>query len=563
MGERTEKVKEYISAYEKELQNLSKENSVKNETQELNNLIVENDKIQVELNKLNLRAERLKEELSEVNPRDIELVDEYKKKIAEIENSEERQSLLEKQEENKDKQKEAQVAIDIKKRERKEKMKAGAGKIEDELRRTLTMEKAEIDKKIEYMKIKIQKNSYDLKYFKYEYEEVGENGVRVPTNGHEYAKLLETNEKYQKELEDLEDAKKMCDDKLQELKDIADKRVEKINDILKRENQHKAKEDQRNNEENPSIIPESSKDESKQQGNETTKSNEPSDKPEIELNESKSETEIEPNNNEIVNEQEGFNVLRDPSEEEAKEQGDKIIDDLGKDYKNLKFSFKLETDDKKDISIFISENNKVIKCKDKDGVMTNIPMDALKDENKNMFKRLDISKKCRKIKKEIKGKRLAGLTLKRKLNPEIIRALDRTENRDLIEKYIESVYTKSEFPFELKHDLSGLKRREKLALRKYTKTEEKCGAQILGKIWNKNKALGEGKKDVNKLEQESKAEVAANVEKMMKDEKSKKDKTPWVQKVDGKNAEIAKKYAKKTENEPVKKEAQEIEDTSR
>lgn len=563
MGERTEKVKEYISAYEKELQNLSKENSVKNETQELNNLIVENDKIQVELNKLNLRAERLKEELSEVNPRDIELVDEYKKKIAEIENSEERQSLLEKQEENKDKQKEAQVAIDIKKRERKEKMKAGAGKIEDELRRTLTMEKAEIDKKIEYMKIKIQKNSYDLKYFKYEYEEVGENGVRVPTNGHEYAKLLETNEKYQKELEDLEDAKKMCDDKLQELKDIADKRVEKINDILKRENQHKAKEDQRNNEENPSIIPESSKDESKQQGNETTKSNEPSDKPEIELNESKSETEIEPNNNEIANEQEGFNVLRDPSEEEAKEQGDKIIDDLGKDYKNLKFSFKLETDDKKDISIFISENNKVIKCKDKDGVMTNIPMDALKDENKNMFKRLDISKKCRKIKKEIKGKRLAGLTLKRKLNPEIIRALDRTENRDLIEKYIESVYTKSEFPFELKHDLSGLKRREKLALRKYTKTEEKCGAQILGKIWNKNKALGEGKKDVNKLEQESKAEVAANVEKMMKDEKSKKDKTPWVQKVDGKNAEIAKKYAKKTENEPVKKEAQEIEDTSR
>lgn len=563
MGERTEKVKEYISAYEKELQNLSKENSVKNETQELNNLIVENDKIQVELNKLNLRAERLKEELSEVNPRDIELVDEYKKKIAEIENSEERQSLLEKQEENKDKQKEAQVAIDIKKRERKEKMKAGAGKIEDELRRTLTMEKAEIDKKIEYMKIKIQKNSYDLKYFKYEYEEVGENGVRVPTNGHEYAKLLETNEKYQKELEDLEDAKKMCDDKLQELKDIADKRVEKINDILKRENQHKAKEDQRNNEENPSIIPESSKDESKQQGNETTKSNEPSDKPEIELNESKSETEIEPNNNEIANEQEGFNVLRDPSEEEAKEQGDKIIDDLGKDYKNLKFSFKLETDDKKDISIFISENDKVIKCKDKDGVMTNIPMDALKDENKNMFKRLDISKKCRKIKKEIKGKRLAGLTLKRKLNPEIIRALDRTENRDLIEKYIESVYTKSEFPFELKHDLSGLKRREKLALRKYTKTEEKCGAQILGKIWNKNKALGEGKKDVNKLEQESKAEVAANVEKMMKDEKSKKDKTPWVQKVDGKNAEIAKKYAKKTENEPVKKEAQEIEDTSR
>ena len=116
MGEITEKVKEYISAHERELQSLNIKTSAQNEIQEFNNLIIENYKIQSELNKSNLRIERLKEELSGVNPRDIELVDEYKKKIAEIENSEERQSLLEKKEENESKQKEVQNAIDIKKK---------------------------------------------------------------------------------------------------------------------------------------------------------------------------------------------------------------------------------------------------------------------------------------------------------------------------------------------------------------------------------------------------------------------------------------------------------------
>ena len=68
-------------------------------------------------------------------------------------------------------------------------------------------------------------------------------------------------------------------------------------------------EEQKNNVENSNS--ESSKDEENQQGNETeTKSNEPSDKPEMEPNESK-------------NEQEGLNVLRDPSKEEIKAQGDK------------------------------------------------------------------------------------------------------------------------------------------------------------------------------------------------------------------------------------------------
>lgn len=299
-------------------------------------------------------------------------------------------------------------------------------------------------------------------------------------------------------------------------------------------------EEQKNNVENSNS--ESSKDEENQQGNETeTKSNEPSDKPEMEPNESK-------------NEQEGLNVLRDPSKEEIKAQGDKIINELGKDYKNFHFTPETMQNEgnrnENDISIFISENDKIIKCKDKNGTI-NIPIEEIEDEKNDMYKRLDISKKCRKIIKETTGKRRLGLMLKRKVNPEIIRALDSTGNRDLIEKYIESVYNKSEFPFELKHDLSGLNIREKFKLRKYTKTEEKCGAEILGKIWNKNKALSEGKQNVNELEQESKDEIAASVRKIIAKEKEEKKNASFVQKVDGKNAEIAEKYNEdnKTQNE--------------
>lgn len=297
-------------------------------------------------------------------------------------------------------------------------------------------------------------------------------------------------------------------------------------------------EEQKNNVENSNS--ESSKDEENQQGNET-EINEPNDKPEIEPNESKKE-------------QEGLNVLRDPSKEEIKEQGDKIINELGKDYKNFHFtpeSMQNEGDsNENDISIFISEKDKVIKCKDKNGTV-NIPIEEIEHEKSDMYKRLDIGKKCRKIIKETTGKRRLGLMLKRKVNPEIVKALDSTGNRDLIEKYIESIYNKSKFPFELKHDLSGLNIIDKFKLRKHTKTEERCGAEILGKIWNKNKALSEGKQDVSKLEQESKDAIAASVKEIIAKGKEEKENASFVQKVDGRNAEIAEKY---NENNKTQKE---------
>ena len=117
--------------------------------------------------------------------------------------------------------------------------------------------------------------------------------------------------------------------------------------------------------------------------------------------------------------------------------------------------------------------------------------------------------------------------------------------------WVKSIYNKSKFPFELKHDLSGLNIIDKFKLRKHTKTEERCGAEILGKIWNKNKALSEGKQDVSKLEQESKDEIAASVKEIIAKGKEEKENASFVQKVDGRNAEIAEKY---NENNKTQKE---------
>ena len=252
-----------------------------------------------------------------------------------------------------------------------------------------------------------------------------------------------------------------------------------------------------------------------------------------------SNVKVNLNDNEQTKEQSETNP------EEVKEQGNEIIKDLENDYKNVHFTpepledNEEKIDDEKNISIFISENDKIIKCKNENGTI-NIPIETLIDEKNDMYKRLRIGKICRKVIKETTGKRRLGLMLKRKVNPEVIRALDSIGNKDLIGKYIESIYNKDEFPFGLKHDLSGLSIGQRFKLRKYIKVEEKCGAEILGKIWNKNKTLNPGVQDIDEIQKENKNEIAENINEIL--EKENKEKVSFVQKVDGKNEEVAKKH---------------------
>ncbi len=114
---------------------------------------------------------------------------------------------------------------------------------------------------------------------------------------------------------------------------------------------------------------------------------------------------------------------------------------------------------------------------------------------KDKFKKLDIYKKC----KEITGNPISAFLLKRELNPEIVMALDNYS--DQLKKYISSIYHKTELPFELKHNLSGMKLLDKIQRNKFAKLERKLGATVLGKLFDKNEALNEAKDATIKKEE--------------------------------------------------------------
>ena len=65
-------------------------------------------------------------------------------------------------------------------------------------------------------------------------------------------------------------------------------------------------------------------------------------------------------------------------------------------------------------------------------------------------------------------------------------------DKEALENYIKCLRDKREFKFTLIHKTVGLNPFEKLKLRKYTKIEKQCGAEIISKF-DKNKALENGK----------------------------------------------------------------------
>ena len=99
-----------------------------------------------------------------------------------------------------------------------------------------------------------------------------------------------------------------------------------------------------------------------------------------------------------------------------------------------------------------------------------------KREKREIFKRLN-------IKKRVKGFR----TLK-KVNPTIIKILEQVENGDtMIEQYLQSIGSKKQFNFQVKHDFTGLNIFQRLKMNGLVKREQKCGANIIGKLFGKNK----------------------------------------------------------------------------
>lgn len=113
----------------------------------------------------------------------------------------------------------------------------------------------------------------------------------------------------------------------------------------------------------------------------------------------------------------------------------------------------------------------------------------------NDIKRLKLCNEIAENKKDAKK-------LMKKLNPSILLALQ--DNKEMIREYVNAVYKEEKLPFELTHDLEGMNPIKKFFKQrsKQLKAEEKCGAKILNKLFDKSKALDEVKESKEVIEPE-------------------------------------------------------------
>lgn len=166
----------------------------------------------------------------------------------------------------------------------------------------------------------------------------------------------------------------------------------------------------------------------------------------------------------------------------------------------------------------------------------------------NDIKRLKLCNEIAENKKDAKK-------LMKKLNPSILLALQ--DNKEMIREYVNAVYKEEKLPFELTHDLEGMNPIKKFFKQrsKQLKAEEKCGAKILNKLFDKSKALDEGKESKEVIEpeivEENPTEVKVDREKIEQEiveEKQTKENTENK----GKYRHETKEFQEKYKANPVK-----------
>lgn len=475
MGERLTKVEEIIKKYETKQKEL--ENQYDNK--DLKDKIAEIDK---KLRPSELHIQRLEEELKAIPATQKDLIAEYKKKIEEEKNpkikgeegfDEEAHYDIERRKNLNEKQ---GLLEELMKRQndtnREKNISTELLDLETNQRKTLTQEKMSIDNEIEKIELNMKMTLMDIKDFKYKYEE--KDGVRIPKNGAEYKEL---NDKYtimQDKLNDLKNAKNLCETKLEEFKQKDNEKIEKLS---------KAWYDVRDN-----------KDTTKQAEVKQPEEKQPEEKQveEKQVEEKQAEPEqIETNELNIF---EKNNVINSVAQEMKDE--DKKYSKIHLQGNNLKETPKI-TDSIKYIEIV--EKNEKIYYKDNFGKEKETSTNF---DKKELFKDLKIADIC----KELTNSKISSMLLKRKINPNIVSVLK--EHPEQLKEYITNLKDKKELQFELVHNLEGLSMWKKFRLGKYTKLEEKLGAKVLGKLFDKNKTLTEANViDKNKEAKEVKDKV--------------------------------------------------------
>ena len=261
MGKRLEEIQKIVEDYQKQQKEIDNK---------LNNvdLLEKIEEINKKLRPSELHIQRLEEELENIPSSEKDLIAEYKKKIEQEKNPKlqgeegfnkdahydlERRKYL-------DEKKKLEEELSIRKND-KDMVKANSVELldlETKQRAILTQESIAIDNDIKKVELNMQMVAMDLHDFKYEYEE--KDGMRIPKNGDEYRKITDKYTKLQDELQDLKEAKKLCEE---ELKKFQEKDAEKMKSFTKAWND--VKESKVNDEEKKKIIKEKSKEQQKEE----------------------------------------------------------------------------------------------------------------------------------------------------------------------------------------------------------------------------------------------------------------------------------------------------------
>lgn len=447
---------------------------------------------EIDIKRQIVHIERLKEEREKykdaISRNDIALRDEYDKTIKNEEDrlEEEKNSLEELKKErkilngNKDKINE-QV---------KKKILQKMNENQDKLRKDLTAEQNKLE--IETKKLKVQ---YDMKMieiheFKYQYDEKG-----VPTNGEEYRKINEEAVKIREDMKKCEENIGLCKEELKKSREVIsdmpklskyeiydesvlDKNIE--NEEKTEKTEKETQEPKMPKEEIVKKIQKETEEQNRNYGNVHLEAGPYVDKVSInkQQQQPKNAFEIENAINNVYNQMENDN--RNITDVRR-------IDQMIKESKVTTGRSNEQMGEKKDravkyIEILEKEGN-INYYIDGDEQEHTISIQQVLEEKKEKFKRLGISDMC----KEIAGGRIKGALLKRKINPEVVAVLE--HNTDQLKEYINSISEKKNLPFDLVHNLLNTNLLSKIKLNRFVKAEEKAGAYICGKLFDKNSAI--------------------------------------------------------------------------
>ena len=534
--------------------------------------------IQVEQNRVKIHIENLEKEEKGVS--DKALKEEYQRQIAESKKElEDRNAEIEKLENEKQ-----EMLVQKKRDERvlRENIKRQVNELQDKTRKELMGEKQSLDAQISSKKLELEekKNELDKKkmeesQFVYSYSE--NNGQDLRKLREETQRVEKETKKLSEELNSLESLSNRCEDYRQKLvtpfkmpPELPDDKIYLGYEKEKEQNtdkktSDKQKDEKTNNEvedknvfETNEIINNVKSDMEKENKNYSNIHLDPNEK--IQENPINGATRKNDKNvfetNNIIN-----NVKKDmgletentikPNTRETKAESNakgsvQQISPTGEKDKEEKSSNKITY-----IGIYESEGK--IFYQNEKGEKGTISIAEVLESKKSQFSRLDIKNIC----KEIAGGKIKGLLLGRKVNPEIVSVLQ--HDPEQLKDYITCIYQKKELPFELTHHLRGIGILDKIRLNKFARSEEKLGAIVMGKLFDKNRAL-DGVKDnkmLNAAKEGFEKGVTAAKEKAIRAKDKAKD---FVQKIPNEDNHIEEKAneAIKQSQEQTAKDVQEI-----